>query len=243
MSDTTETETETETNTDNTDEPSKAELHDRVEKLESTVEKLMPSRRDALKLGAAGIAGAAGLSATTQSAEAATGSAGQIGDVNNRPDVFADTVDANNVVGARQACRVFLSTNQSISQNTKAKIEFDSEVYDSENNFDTSSHAWTCPQDGLYMANLQVRFASGGTDQDRQLFIGTTSTPTPNSEGTFLRQVSSDTNDTLSTSTINKYAQGDTIAGYAVNKNANDTLNSGSDNFKSFFEVAFLGGL
>jgi len=81
--------------TDNTDEPSKAELHDRVRKLESTVEKLMPSRRDALKLGAAGIAGAAGLSATTQPADAATGSAGQIGDVNNRPDVFADTVDAN----------------------------------------------------------------------------------------------------------------------------------------------------
>jgi len=94
MSDTTETETDTNTNTD---EPTKAELHDRVQQLESTVEKLMPSRRDALKLGAAGIAGAAGLGAASQSAEAATGSAGQIGDVNNRPDVFADDIDANTV--------------------------------------------------------------------------------------------------------------------------------------------------
>jgi len=85
--------------TDNTDEPSKAELHDRVRKLESTVEKLMPSRRDALRMGAAGIAGAAGLGAASQSAEASTGSAGQIGDVNNRPDVFADTVDANQLTG------------------------------------------------------------------------------------------------------------------------------------------------
>jgi len=97
MSDT--TETETDTNTDTTDEPSKAELHDRVQQLESTVEKLMPSRRDALKLGAAGIAGAAGLRATTQPADASTGSAGQIGDVNNRPDVFADTVDTNSLAG------------------------------------------------------------------------------------------------------------------------------------------------
>jgi hypothetical protein len=95
MSDTTDTETETETNTDTADEPSKAELHERVEQLESTVEKLMPSRRDALRMGAAGLAGAVGLGATSQSAEAATGSAGEIGDPNNRPDLFADTVDAN----------------------------------------------------------------------------------------------------------------------------------------------------
>jgi len=56
MSDTTETETDTNTdNTDNnTDEPTKAELHDRVQQLESTVEKLMPSRRDALKSGKCG---------------------------------------------------------------------------------------------------------------------------------------------------------------------------------------------
>jgi len=86
-------------NTDTTDEPTKAELHDRVQQLESTVEKLMPSRRDALRMGAAGLAGAAGLSATSGSAAAATGSAGQIGDSSNRPDIFADTVDANQLTG------------------------------------------------------------------------------------------------------------------------------------------------
>jgi len=98
MSDT----TETETNTDNTDsdEPTKAELHDRVRKLESTVEKLMPSRRDALRMGAAGIAGAAGLGAASQSADASTGSAGDIGDPNNRPDLFADDIDANSLSGS-----------------------------------------------------------------------------------------------------------------------------------------------
>jgi len=81
--------------TDNTDEPSKAELHDRVEKLESTVAKMMPSRRDALKFGAAGLAGAAGLSATSQSAEASTGSAGTIGSTSDRPDLLGDEIDAS----------------------------------------------------------------------------------------------------------------------------------------------------
>jgi len=85
------------TETDNTDEPTKAELHDRVEKLESTVAKMMPSRRDALKLGAAGIAGAAGLSAASQSADASTGSAGEIGDPNNRPDLISDEIDTNSL--------------------------------------------------------------------------------------------------------------------------------------------------
>jgi len=83
----------------NTDEPSKAELHDRVEKLESTVAKMMPSRRDALKLGAAGIAGAAGLGAASQSAEASTGSAGTIGSSGSRPDLLADDVGPRSIAG------------------------------------------------------------------------------------------------------------------------------------------------
>jgi len=231
----------------NTDEPSKAELHDRVEKLESTVAKMMPSRRDALRMGAAGLVGAAGLSATSQSAEASTGSAGDIGDPNNRPDVFADTVDANQLTGvttgARQGCRVFLSSDQSISQGTTTKIQFDSEVYDSDSNFSTSSHDWTCPQDGLYMANLQIQFRGGGNDQDRRLFIGTATSPAPTNEGGFLRQNSSDTTDRPSVSTVNKYNSGDTIAGYVRNESSTDTLQSGALNVRTFLEVAFLGGL
>jgi len=246
MSDTTETETETETDT--TDEPSKAELHDRVQQLESTVEKLMPSRRDALKFGAAGIAGAAGLSAASGSADASTGSAGQIGDSSNRPDIFADTVDTNNLTGVstgtdRQGCRVFLSSDQSISQNTTTKIQFDSEVYDSDNNFDSSSHAWTCPKDGLYSVNIQVAFAGGGNDEQRRMSIGSETKSNLNNEGAFERINSSDTNDRRSLSSINKYTQGDTISGYVRNVDNSDTLLSGSITSKTFLEVAFLGGL
>jgi len=233
--------------TDNTDEPTKAELHDRVRKLESTVEKLMPSRRDALKLGAAGIAGAAGLSATSQSAEASTGSAGTIGSSGSRPDAFLDTVDANQLTGIstggdRQGCRVSLSSGQSLSAGIKGKIQFDSEVYDSGNNFDTSSHAWTCPKDGLYAVNLQAEFQGGFNDESRSLLIGTETDPLPIDEGAVNEQVT-DAGVRLSTSTINKYAQGDTIAGYAENANSNDTVDNGPRNTESFIEVAFLGGL
>jgi len=240
MTDTTETETDTNTNTD---EPTKAELHDRVRKLESTVEKLMPSRRDALRMGAAGLAGAAGLGAASQSAEASTGSAGTIGSNSDRPDLFADEIDANNVTGVRQGCRVILSSDQSISQGNRTKIQFDSEVYDSGSNFDTSSHSWTCPRDGLYMANLQVRFEGGGNGQLREVIVGTAASELANNEGAFNRERSTDSSDRLNVSTINEYAQGDTIVGYAANFDSSDRLKSGDRNGSSFLEVAFLGGL
>jgi len=170
--------------------------------------------------------------------------AGQIGDSSNRPDIFADAVDANQLTGVsaggdRQGCRVLLSTDQSIS--SLEKIQFDSEVYDSDNNFDTSSHNWTCPKNGLYMANLQVAFEGGGNDEKRQVLIGK-ATDDFVSTGAYSEQISSDSGDRISVSTINKYAQGDTIAGYAGTL-AGDTLRSGNDNARTFMEVAFLGGL
>lgn len=229
-------------------EPTKSELHERVEQLESTVAKMMPSRRDALRMGAAGLAGAAGLSATTQPAEASTGSAGQIGDVNNRPDVFADTVDTNNLTGVstgadRQGCRMFLSSDQSISQGNFEKIQFDSAVYDSDNNFDTSTHNWTCPADGLYAVNLQVRFTGGGNSDKRRTFIGTETDPEPTNEGALKEETNAAQFATQALFTMNKYSSGDKIAAYARNKDTNDTLNSGAQSSNSFLEVAFLGGL
>jgi len=246
MSDT--TDNNDNTDTDNTDEPSKAELHERVNRLESTVEKLMPSRRDALKLGAAGIAGAAGLSATTQTADASTGSAGQIGEPSNRPTIFADDIDANQLTGVstggdRQGCRVFLSSNQSFSANTSTKIQFDSEVYDDGSNFDTATHEWTCPKDGLYMAHCHVRMRGGSNGDTRSVFIGSGTTRKPNDEGSLRDIKDSSKDDIFETMTVNRYTSGDTIAGYVRNVNSNDSLDSGTNNFRTFMEVAFLGGL
>jgi len=89
MSDTNQTETETGTNTDTTDEPSKAELHERVSRLESLIERMLPSRRGVLG-GIAAILGGTYLG--SQTVESSTGSAGTIGSTSDRPDVLADSV-------------------------------------------------------------------------------------------------------------------------------------------------------
>jgi len=77
------------TDTTNTDEPSKAELHERVNRLESLIERMLPSRRGVLG-GIAAVLGGTYLG--SQSVESSTGSAGQIGDANNRPTIKADDI-------------------------------------------------------------------------------------------------------------------------------------------------------
>jgi len=84
-----------------TDEPDTAELENRIDKLESTIEKMMPSRRDALKMGGAALVGGAAMSGR---ASAGTNQVGTIGsqaspvdleseDINN-----ADTITTQNIV-------------------------------------------------------------------------------------------------------------------------------------------------
>jgi hypothetical protein len=172
----------------------------------------------------------------------------QTGTSTNRGDVFADTVDTNNLTGVqtganRQGCRAFLSSDQSISSGSVSKIQFDSEVYDNGSNFDTTANEWTCPANGLYAVNLQVDFFGGAGGDQRDVIIGSGTSSSSTGEGANNRRVSSDLTDKISVSTINKYNSGDTISGYASNTNSNDTLNSGDNNSTSFLEVAFLGSL
>jgi len=163
MSDTTETETETETNTDTTDEPSKAELHDRVKQLESTVEKLMPSRRDVLRMGAAGLAGAAGLSATSQSVDASVGSAGDIGDPNNRPDLFADTVDANTVINNSRPLARGIEAGDSVQTFVGDKVPVAADSYHTIFNVSNSVDVISGQVTGRGVVGIRVTFDSGSS--------------------------------------------------------------------------------
>jgi len=78
------------------------QLENRIESLESTIEKMMPSRRDALKLGGAALVGGAAMSGT---ASAGTNQVGTIGsqaspvdleseDINNADTVTTNTLDS-----------------------------------------------------------------------------------------------------------------------------------------------------
>jgi len=88
------------------DEPDRQDLEDRVEQLESTIDKMLPGRRDALKLGGAALLGGAAMSGN---ASAGTQQAGTIGtandpvdveseDINNADTVTTATLNAENAV-------------------------------------------------------------------------------------------------------------------------------------------------
>jgi len=76
-------------------------LEDRIDELEATIKKMLPGRRDALKLGGAAALGAAAFSGT---ASAGSSQVGTIGDASNLVDVHAedlfdvDTINGDNLV-------------------------------------------------------------------------------------------------------------------------------------------------
>jgi len=76
-------------------------LEDRIDQLEATIAKMLPGRRDALKLGGAAVIGAAAMSGT---ASAGSSEVGTIGDGSNLVDIHAedlfdlDTINGDNLV-------------------------------------------------------------------------------------------------------------------------------------------------
>jgi len=70
-------------------------LQDRVDELEATVSKMLPSRRDALKLGAAGAVGAVGMAGSASAQN--SNQVGTIGTDSDRVDVNAEDIDAVSV--------------------------------------------------------------------------------------------------------------------------------------------------
>jgi len=72
-------------------------LEDRIDELEATIKKMLPGRRDALKLGGAAALGAAAFSGT---ASAGSSQVGTIGDGSNLVDVHAeDLFDVDTING------------------------------------------------------------------------------------------------------------------------------------------------
>jgi len=70
-------------------------LEDRIEQLEATTKKMMPTRRDALKFGGAAAIGAAAMSGT---ASAGSAQVGTIGDPSNLVDIEAEDIDVSDTL-------------------------------------------------------------------------------------------------------------------------------------------------
>jgi len=73
-----------------TDNKKTEQLENRIDKLESTIEKLMPSRRDALKMGGAALAGGSLMAGT---ASAGTNQVGTIGSASQPVDIESEDIN------------------------------------------------------------------------------------------------------------------------------------------------------
>jgi hypothetical protein len=171
---------------DDTDtEPTKAELIRKVDQLESEqqtlksqLKRMLPSRRDALKAGAAASVGIGALGVASDTAESATGSAGTIGSSSDRPDIFADEIDANQFTG--QAGGVITKTRMSPSVNNSSDpVDLDSTSYDPDNNFNGS--AYIVPDSGTYQVHAGMR-ASDNQSGRMQLQLIVNGSPEINTE-------------------------------------------------------------
>jgi len=160
-----------------TDDPDTAELENRIEKLEATIEKVMPSRRDALKMGGAALVGGSLMAGT---ASAGTNQVGTIGSASQPVDLEsedinnADTVTTQDLVvngtatgpfgSSPQAAKIGLSVSSSASP-----VPFDNILFDTGSNYDVSKSAYVVPEDGIYMSVF-----SGQTDNaqigDNEIF-------------------------------------------------------------------------
>jgi hypothetical protein len=153
------------------DEPDRQDLEDRVDQLESTISKMLPSRRDALKLGGAALVGGAAMSG---SASAGTQQAGTIGtandpvdveseDINNADTVTTDTLDTQQAsidqydLGTSFVSASMSTNQQFVSDNNRVPIEFDNVQTDRRSEYNSSTFQFTPDSDGVYFAILRIR--------------------------------------------------------------------------------------
>jgi hypothetical protein len=116
-----------------TDEKTR-QLENRIDKLESTIEKMMPSRRDALKMGGAALVGGAAMSGR---ASAGGQQVGTIGDKDATPeqrvDVHSEDIDNADTITTGSIAYsttppgtvVTLSSDQTLADGTPEIINFD----------------------------------------------------------------------------------------------------------------------
>jgi len=93
-----------------TDDKTK-QLESRIDTLESKIEKMMPSRRDALKMGGAALVGGS-LVAGSASALPQEDEVGTIGSASQRVDLFAEDIDGLESINNDRLVTVLDGTNE-----------------------------------------------------------------------------------------------------------------------------------
>ena len=85
------------------------------------------------------------------------------------------TFDTNGIISMplQPAASVHLSSTQTIATGTWTKLALASELYDKNNDFDSSTkYRFTAPVDGIYLVNLNVAFAlTAGNDAGGAIYL------------------------------------------------------------------------
>jgi len=149
-----------------------AELEDRIEQLEATTRKMMPTRRDALKFGGAAAIGAAAMSGT---ASAGSSQVGTIGDASNLVDVQAEDIDVDDTLTTQDlvvngtATGPFGGGGITFSEGDSINVLFDDAFTVSGSSFHTVfdlSSGVDVYGGGIYgfnLSNIRITFGSGTT--------------------------------------------------------------------------------
>jgi len=165
------------------DEADRQDLEDRVEQLESTISKMLPSRRDALKLGGAALVGGAAMSGT---GSAGTQQAGTIGTSGAPVDVELEDINPgstravefnqNDITGvsalstaeAETTGETFIrATRSTTSSTTNAGVFtncYDSESRDNRDEFNSSAQI-NVDKTGEYHLNAYSEIQSSDGDR------------------------------------------------------------------------------
>jgi len=217
------------------------QLENRIDKLESTIEKMMPSRRDALKMGGAALVGGAAMSGTASAGGNQKGTIGaspndlvdiESEDINNADTVTTNTLDAQAVdavsVNTGQAeisnetlIRIEKTSDQSISDGVITVIDWDAKVKDERSEFNLSNNEFVPQDTGFYLFAHQVTVQpSDGDRLTSFIFDKTNGGAFQNVE----RNAGGGNNETLAHSAIIKVTSGEAVNFRVRNLGSNDTV-------------------
>jgi hypothetical protein len=162
------------------DKPDRQDLEDRVDQLETTIAKMLPGRRDALKLGGAALLGGAAMSG---SASAGGNEAGTIGTAGAPVDVEVEDINPgssrsvsfsdNDITGVSSLTTddisvteatnwtAFPASNTSLPLNTFTTFPLDNVTGDDLGEVNTSSNEFTPQRSGRYYIRMSCFFFDG----------------------------------------------------------------------------------
>jgi hypothetical protein len=141
--------------------------------------------------------------------------------------VSTDELDITNV-----GARVGLSANQSIPSGASTKVEFDTEDFDDQSEFDTSTHEFTASESGVYHAGVGLNYESPGDGTtvaariyvNGSLFFGD------------LDQAATGTNLTAATDTVMSLSASDTVH-FEAFQDSGGSIDVQSGNFTAGYVV------